>query len=60
MSDPYIRTTFPDGSVIIVRVEKSGIVFDPETGKPIDAELAVDMLLIKARKFAILDTLGRT
>ena len=56
--DPYIRAQFPDGSIIVVRCENSGVVFDPKTDKPIDEELAVDMLQIKASKFARQDPVG--
>lgn len=47
--DPFIRTTFPDGSTFVTRIECSGVVLDAKS-QPFDAELATCMLLIKARK----------
>jgi len=56
--DAYIRVQFPDGAVFLVRTEISGVVFD-ETAKPVDEELAADMLLIKGLNLTRRQSAGR-
>lgn len=55
---PLVHSTFPDGSVFIVRVEASGVIFDAEQ-KVVDGELATAMLLIKSLKLAQREAAGR-
>ena len=54
--DPYIRVAFPNGMTFAVRQEQSGIVLS--NAKPIDDELAADMLIIKAWKLSVARPVG--
>jgi hypothetical protein len=56
--DPFARASFPDGSSFEIRTEYSGVVYD-ERNVVVDAELALTLLLIKARKFHQGPSLGR-
>lgn len=55
---PFITVQFPDGSAFMIRTDISGVILD-EAFRPIDEELALNMLIVKSRKLAAREIFGR-